>query len=162
MADSLVAGGPPILATPCPSNAHDAAVQSGTSSSPKKHLTMSSVFAVTGSPAPSSERERPAFLCDRVSNSRRLQNGADNSGRPRWIGAKSWEVGLCPPEHGSPSLVAAVITFGGVESRLQREGRDSDFPQNEAHKVTLVTSTPAPRMFIPLWYPGMVSAGRAR
>ena len=60
------------------------------------------------------------------------------------------------------SLVAAVITFGGVESRLQREGRDSDFPQNEAHKVTLVTSTPAPRMFIPLWYPGMVSAGRAR
>ena len=32
----------------------------------------------------------------------------------------------------------------------QREGRDSDFQQNEAHKVTLVTSTPDPRMFIPL------------
>ena len=80
----------------------------------------------------------------------RLQNRADNSGRPRWIGAKSWEVGLCPPEHGSPSLAAALITCGGVESRLQREGRDSDFQQNEAHKVTLVTSTPAPRMLIPL------------
>jgi len=101
-----------------------------------------------------------AFLAEVKSG--RLQNGADNSGRPRWIGAKSWEVGLCPPEHGSPSLAAALITCGGVESRLQREGRDSDFQQNEAHKVTLVTSTPAPRMFIPLWYPGMVSAGRTR
>ena len=71
----------------------------------------------------------------------RLQNGVDNSGRPPWIGAKSWEVGLYPPAHGSPSLAAALIICGGVESRLQREGRDSDFQQNEAHKVTLVTST---------------------
>ena len=101
-----------------------------------------------------------AFLAELKSG--RLRNGADNSGRPRCIGAKSWEIGLCPPEHGSPSLAAALITCGGVEARLQREGRDSDFQQNEAHKVTLVTSTPAPRMFIPLWYPGMVSAGRTR
>ena len=82
--------------------------------------------------------------------------------RPVWLEIKSWEVWLCLPAHGSPSLAVALITCGGVESRLQREGRDSDFQQNEAHKVTLVTSTPAPRMFIPLWYPGMVSAGRAR
>ena len=51
---------------------------------------------------------------------------------------------------GSPSLAAALITCGGVESRLQRKGCDSDFQQNEAHNVTLVTSTPAPRMLIPL------------
>ena len=80
----------------------------------------------------------------------RLQNGGENSGRPPWIGAKSWEVGLFPPDHGSPSLAAALITCGGVESRLQRKGCDSDFQQNEAQKVTLVTSTPAPRMLIPL------------
>ena len=58
----------------------------------------------------------------------RLQNGADNSGRPPWIGAKSWEVGLYPPAHGSPSLAAALIACGGVESRLQRKGSRQRFP----------------------------------
>ena len=72
-----------------------------------------------------------AFLADVKSG--RLQNRADISGRPPWIGAKSWEVGLCPPTPGSPSLAAALITCGGVESRLQRKGCDSDLQQNEAH-----------------------------
>ena len=106
------------------------------------------------------EREKPldspiwwswaalAFLADVKSGRSRTE--PENSGTPPWIGTLSWELGLCPPEHGSPSLAAAFITCGGVESRLQRKGCDSDFQQNEAQKVTLVTSTPAPRMLIPL------------
>ena len=80
----------------------------------------------------------------------RSRTEPESSGTPPWIGTLSWELGLCPPEHGSPSSAAALITCGGVESRLQRKGHDSDFQQNEAQKVTVVTSTPAPRMLIPL------------
>ena len=92
---------------------------------------------------------RPSLFWRSV-KSGRSRTEPENSGTPPWIGTLSWELGLCPPEHGSPSLAAALITCGGVESRLQRKGCDSDFQQNEAQKVTLVISTPAPRMFIPL------------
>ena len=88
--------------------------------------------------------------------------GEGFSNRPGWLGITSWEVWLCLPAHGSPSLAVALITCGGVESRLQREGRDSDFQQNEAHKATLVASTPAPSIYFTLLYPAALSDGRIR
>ena len=75
---------------------------------------------------------RPSLFWRSV-KSGRSRTEPENSGTPPWIGTLSWELGLCPPEHGSPSLAAALITCGGVESRLQRKGCDSDLQQNEAH-----------------------------
>ena len=49
MTDSLVAGGPPMRAIPCPSNAHPAAEKAARAARPKKHLTVSTFVLKTGS-----------------------------------------------------------------------------------------------------------------
>ena len=50
--------------------------------------------------------------------------GEGFSNRPGWLGITSWEVWLCLPAHGSPSLAVALLICGGVESGLQKELRE--------------------------------------
>ena len=56
----------------------------------------------------------------------------------------------------------ALLTCDGVESKLQKEGHDSDFQQNEGHDVTYVTCNTERIIYFPLWYPATVSDGRIR